>query len=179
MNKKIITIAGIVFALIFVIILAVMMATITNKAENANTKLVDTLDSVDTTSLQAYDGQEVKGEAVVNAIKNVKSLGGQSKLEIIVYTGSSAASKIPAGKDSPIKLTSATDTVASQLSAVTGTGITSEKYGYVGGATVITAYSITDSTNAKYINNNAIFKSFIVKNANDVTVGIVFIQTNQ
>lgn len=88
MNKKIITIAGIVFALIFVVLLAVMMGTITTKTNSANSKLVDTLEMTDNTSLSIYDGTTVKGESVLNAIKNVKSLGGGMKLEIIVDTKS-------------------------------------------------------------------------------------------
>lgn len=87
MNKKIITIAGIVFALIFVVLLAVMMGTITNKANSANTKLVDTLEMTDNTSLETYaDESIVKGESVVSAIKNVKSIGGNLKLKITVIT---------------------------------------------------------------------------------------------
>lgn len=86
MNKKIITIAGIVFALIFVVLLAVMMGTITTKANSANSKLVDTLEMTDNTSLSIYDGTTVKGESVTNAIKNVKQIGGGIKLEITVTT---------------------------------------------------------------------------------------------
>lgn len=87
MNKKIITIAGIVFALIFVVLLAVMMGTITNKANSANTKLVDTLEMTDNTSLETYsDGSIVKGESVVSAIKNIKSIGGNLKLKVTVET---------------------------------------------------------------------------------------------
>lgn len=93
MNKKIITIAGIVFALIFVVLLAVMMGTITNKANSANTKLVDTLEMTDNSSLDSYaTGTIVKGESVVSAIKNVKSIGGNYKLTITVTTKSNTAS---------------------------------------------------------------------------------------
>ena len=91
MNKKIITIAGIVFALIFVVLLAVMMGTITTKANSANSKLVDTLEMTDNTSLSIYDGKTVKGESVLSAIQNVKSLGGGMKLEITVDTKSGSA----------------------------------------------------------------------------------------
>lgn len=86
MNKKIITIAGIVFALIFVVLLAVMMGTITTKANSANSKLVDTLEMTDNTSLSIYDGTTVKGESVTNAIKNVKQIGSGIKLHITVKT---------------------------------------------------------------------------------------------
>lgn len=86
MNKKIITIAGIIFALIFVVLLAVMMGTITTKANSANSKLVDTLEMTDNTSLSIYDNKIVKGESVISAIQNVRNLGGGVKLEITVKT---------------------------------------------------------------------------------------------
>lgn len=88
MNKKIITIAGIVFALIFVVLLAVMMGTITTKANSANSKLVDTLEMTDNTSLSIYDGKVVKGESVISAIQNIKNIGGGMKLQIDVKTKS-------------------------------------------------------------------------------------------
>lgn len=88
MNKKIITIAGIVFALIFVVLLAVMMGTITTKANSANSKLVDTLEMTDNTSLSIYDGKVVKGESVISAIQNIKNIGGGMKLQITVKTKS-------------------------------------------------------------------------------------------
>ena len=91
MNQKIITIATIVFALIFVVVLAVMMNTISNKAENANTKLVDTLDANDSQSLAIYESGVMKGESVIGAIKNIKSIGGHFKLNVIVVTGAGAS----------------------------------------------------------------------------------------
>lgn len=145
MGKKIITIASIVFALIFVVLLAVMMGTITNKGNSANTKLVDTLEMTDSTSLDTYaDGSIIKGEAVISAIKNVKTIGGNLKLQIIVKTASN---------------------------------ISGAKYGYVGsGATSITPYNITDSTDSDYINPNASFEVTQNVNANDIITGLTFTQ---
>lgn len=102
MNKKIITIAGIVFALIFVVLLAVMMGTITTKANSANSKLVDTLEMTDNTSLSIYDGTTVKGESVTNAIKNVKQIGGSYKLKIFVVTGDGAKNTYGYTSDTPV-----------------------------------------------------------------------------
>ena len=63
-----------------------MMGTITTKANSANSKLVDTLEMTDNTSLSIYDGTTVKGESVTNAIKNVKQIGSGIKLHITVKT---------------------------------------------------------------------------------------------
>lgn len=93
MNKKIITIAEIVFALIFVVILAVIMGTITNKGNSANTKLVDTLEMTDSSSLNSYaDNSIVKGESVKSAISQIKSIGGDLKLNVYVETKANSGS---------------------------------------------------------------------------------------
>lgn len=86
MNKKIITIAEIVFALIFVILLALFMSTISSKGNSANTQLINTLEQTSNTGTSSYDGVEMKGEAVKNAIKNIKTIGGDTKLEVKVHT---------------------------------------------------------------------------------------------
>lgn len=87
MGQKIITIAAIVFALVFVLILAVMMGTITNKANTANTQLADTLNMTANTGVDQYNNVVLKGESVISAIKNVKTIGGDLKLKVTVKTG--------------------------------------------------------------------------------------------
>ena len=87
MNQKIIDIAKIVFALIFVVLLAVMMGTISSKGNAANTQLVDTLEMTSNQNLDRYaDGAEVSGEAVVYAINNVDNIGGNTKMCVTVKT---------------------------------------------------------------------------------------------
>ena len=87
MNQKIIDIAKIVFALIFVVLLAVMMGTISSKGNAANTQLVDTLEMTSNQNLDRYaNGAEVSGEAVVYAINNVDNIGGNTKMCITVKT---------------------------------------------------------------------------------------------
>lgn len=155
MNKKIITIAGIVFALIFVVLLAVMMGTITTKANSANSKLVDTLEMTDNTSLSIYDGTTVKGESVTNAIKNVKQIGGGMKLEITVTTGKGVTDHY---------------------------GYTSRanKENTSEGKTDFSVTPRTDTpSNANsdyYINPSANFKAKLDANSNDVVTGINFTQ---
>lgn len=148
MSKKIITIAEIVFALIFVVILALFMSTITNKGNSANTKLVDTLEMTDNTSLNSYDGSEMKGEAVINAIKNVKSIGGDLKLKVVVKTKMNTS-----GAEYGFTATSATEPVAYDGTAAS-----------------------KDSGHNDYINPSALFSSELVKNSNNVVTGITFTQ---
>lgn len=78
MNKKIITIAEIVFALIFVVLLAVFMATINSKGNSANNQLVDTLEATDSSNVKSYpNGGIVKGSTVEMAIDQINSLAGE------------------------------------------------------------------------------------------------------
>ena len=93
MNKKIITIAEIVFALVFVVLLSVFMATINSKGNQANNNLVDTLEMTNGTSIDKYikmgADETVKGTDVTSVATNYKTLGGSTKIEVVVITGKS------------------------------------------------------------------------------------------
>lgn len=157
MNKKIITIAGIVFALIFVVLLAVMMGTITTKANSANSKLVDTLEMTDNTSLSIYDGTTVKGESVTNAIKNVKQIGSGMKLEIKVTTGKGVT-------DYYGYTNNAKDENLSEDEEKIDFNITPR------------TSTPSETTSDYYINPSANFKATLDTNDNDVVKGIKFEQ---
>ena len=88
MNKKIITIAEIVFALIFVVLLAVFMATINSKGNSANNQLVDVLESTDSSNVKSYpNGGNVKGSTVEMALDQISSLAGDiNTFKIMVTT---------------------------------------------------------------------------------------------
>jgi type II secretory pathway pseudopilin PulG len=91
MSGKIRTIVMIVFALIFVVVLAVIMATIMSNAERANTQLVDTLDANAAHSLQTYESGTIKGSSVIGAINNIRTIGGQNRMDVRVTTGTTEA----------------------------------------------------------------------------------------
>ena len=174
MNKKIITIAEIVFALIFVVLLAVFMATINSKGNSANNQLVNTLESTGTTSLQNYEGKDVKGSTVVTALDNYgkdvkgstvvtaldnyKSIGEELKLTMIVTT----------------KATTADDEITDGDKG-THTG---KAYGYKENGGEYDAYSAS-ADDDDYINQSANFHCELVKNANDVVIGIHFVQEGE
>ena len=160
MNKKIITIAEIVFALIFVVLLAVFMATINSKGNSANNQLVNTLESTGTTSLQNYDGKDVKGSTVVTALDNYKSIGEELKLTMVVSTAADADGD-----------------------GATVTGADGAHKGYLYGydnaeltrGKELPAYSAS-ADQPKYINQSANFHCELIKNSNDVVIGIHFVQ---
>lgn len=95
MNKKIITIAEIVFALIFVVLLAVFMATINSKGNSANNQLVDVLESTDSSNIKSYpNGGTVKGSTVEMALDQINSLAGDiNTFKITVKTDMNTAGK--------------------------------------------------------------------------------------
>ena len=142
MNKKIITIAEIVFALVFVVLLAVFMATINSKGNQANNQLVDTLDSTGGTSITKYETMEsVKGTVVVNAVQNYTTLSSDAKLTVGVKT---------------------------VLGSV-------ELYGYDAKGETYDMYN-ESSTSENYINPKADFEVRVVRNNNDVIIGLAFAQ---
>ena len=151
MNKKIITIAEIVFALIFVVLLAVFMATINSKGNSANNQLVNTLESTGTTSLQNYDGKDIKGSTVITALDNYKSIGEELKLTMVVET------KMDKSDNDDL------------------TGHKGTSYGYDKHGDELPAYSATPEED-KYINQSANFRAELVRNSNDVVIGIHFVQ---
>ena len=169
MNKKIITIAEIVFALIFVVLLAVFMATINSKGNAANTQLVNTLDSTGTTSTQNYNGTDVKGSTVTTALDNFKSIGGDNKITMIVQTSMGNTSSDP---DKPHW---------GKLSGTIGNNTNANVYGYMYGYNedgVELPKYMASAEDAWYINPSGNFHCELIYNANDVVVGIYFEQTS-
>lgn len=149
MNKKIITIAEIVFALIFVVLLAVFMATINSKGNSANNQLVDTLEATDSSNVKSYpNGGTVKGSTVEMALDQINSLAG----EVNTFTITVKTQLNPDNHE---------DTEGD-----TGNGI------YTKGST----YNVTNSKNINYINSKADFKCEHVTNENGIIIGLTFTQ---
>lgn len=166
MNKKIITIAEIVFALVFVVLLAVFMATINSKGNQANSQLVDTLNSNSMTSISSYiqmesTGTPVKGTVVINACNNYSMIGQDNKLQIKVITGKKNpqteknygfATKGPIDKD------------------LSGSNKEVDLGDEIGG------YTEPNSNAKHYINPSGNFNIKMEQNDNDVYTGITFTQ---
>ena len=73
MDKKIITIVEIVFAMVFVMIMALLFKTVTDNT-NKQTKLMENLqESITNTELQSYDGTRVSGDTVRSVINKMES----------------------------------------------------------------------------------------------------------
>ena len=164
MNKKIITIAEIVFALVFVVLLSVFMATINTKGNQANNQLVDTLEMTSGTSIDKYvqmsgTDEVVKGTDVANVASNYKTLGGNAKIQIKVITIANST-----GKDYGY---------LTQEESMSVGGKTIKKGGDLGG------YVAPSSTDENYINPTADFKVKVDVSNNGVYDLITFTQVNK
>lgn len=174
MDLKIIKIAGIVFAIVFIGLMAVVMGVIMNKGNNASSKMNDTLSMTDTFDLSTYEnGSPIIGEAVRNAISNGKTIGGTGKLVFIVKTSASTTETIYGY--------ATTGTVSSGGSGGSSTGFgkgkndTSISFTWSPASAFNGTFSNT-VTDADYINPSASFKCDLLVNNNDVIVGIYFEQ---
>ena len=171
MNKKIITIAEIVFALIFVVLLAVFMATINSKGNAANTQLVNTLDGTGTTSTQSYNGTDVKGSTVTTALDNFKSIGGDNKITMVVTTKMGSEDH----EDDTHIWDEVSGTIAGSEDESSAEGYV---YGYDNGTGSELPKYTASAEDPWYINPSANFHCELIYNANDVVIGIWFNQTN-
>lgn len=90
MGSRIQKIAFIIFALLFVAIMAVMNSTVLNLGTNGNKQLSTTLQTSDTASLEVYNDATVAGSTVLSAAKNPSSVSSTA-LKIGVLTKAAAS----------------------------------------------------------------------------------------
>lgn len=164
MNEKIIAIAGIVFALIFIVLLAVMMSTVTEKTNTANAQMVDTLAMTEGTDVSQLDGEDVKGNYVISTINNGKTSSGEKMAYLVKTRASDDYVYYGYGSDSGNNV-DITDESAAE------TGISQ-----VGMGNEYKSYNITDSSSPDYVNETDVFILNVLKNNNDVVVGVAFTQ---
>lgn len=89
MNKKILTVAGIIFALVFILLLAIMFGNISTKTSDSTNKMVDTFNATDNTNSDAYaEGANYKGSEVIALIQNIDAITGSSNTTVKVKQSS-------------------------------------------------------------------------------------------
>lgn len=168
MDKKILTISGIVFALLFVVILSIMMGIITSKSNDATAQLTETLGGAENISLSKYDDADIKGNSVTAAISSGKSMSVDSKMFFLVKTLSGDVSCYGYG--------SKTDGTALSNLVYMKDGTLEPFTETVNSVTTYKDYSGKSSSDDSYINEKADFHSYLVENSNGVTLGIYFEQ---
>lgn len=88
MNKKIITIAEIAFALIFIILMSLIFSNVLGFGNGANANLAKIKEYAAEASLTPYDNTIVSGDTVVSTINKMKETDDGLKLSYIVETRS-------------------------------------------------------------------------------------------
>lgn len=170
MNKKIITIAEIVFALVFVVLLAVFMATINSKGNDANNQLVNVLGNTGTgtiESFQSLEGTTCKGTVVVDAATNYHNLTNDgTKIQVKVVTGRDGKTVRYYG------YLTMTGTLSSNE-----TQLNKEKAAQIKKGDEIGKYNKPASNAKDYINPNGDFEIKVESNSNGVLSSLIFTQT--
>jgi hypothetical protein len=168
------------------------------KGNSANSKLDDTLQVVDSTSLTAYpENTVIKGKAVINAIRNIESIGGNIKLGVTVRTLANAT------VDSTGKVTNEASSKVNIYGYATGVNgtdgnLTDNASGGIGGGYILAnvdttdvdtlypsklvkstsnmQYKVIDPSVANYINPAANFRIYTYITQSNVVDGLAFVQ---
>ena len=96
LNKKLITIAEIIFALVFIVMLAVLFTSVMNFSKDTNTKIEGLQKQIADAELESYNGGKndnnkmvVSGATVQSTINKLKTTNNGLKLSYIVKIGTS------------------------------------------------------------------------------------------
>lgn len=99
MGSRIQHIAFIVFALLFVAIIAVINTGILNMGTNANKTLSTTVQTSNSSTLELYNNTTISGDTVANAAKNPDSLANTSMAVFVVTNANNTTPKVYTNKD--------------------------------------------------------------------------------
>ena len=177
MGEKILTIAKVVFALVFVIVLAVLVSVIMGKMSSSTTKLTNTLEATDATTVDAYDDTTIKGSEVITVLNAGQSMGGDSKLAFIVNNKNTDADGLKCYGYGDFSDVASDECFEKDLStAIPYAYHTTTKKGIATKADTYVQYNQTDSRKADYISTSASYKSTLLYNKNGALKGIIFVQ---
>lgn len=84
MSNRIQTIAGIIFSLVFIAVLATMNSSVLQFGSNVNRRVSNTVSVSQHYELDVFDGTQVTGDTVISAINNKDTLTSGLQLNIIV-----------------------------------------------------------------------------------------------
>ena len=153
MNQKILMIAGIVFALVFIIAIAGILSGVINFSENMNRGISHLNEQIMESEFEIYNNTTVSGDRVVAAINRLKETKSGLKMSYAVYTTSGWQYYGHQG----FSVNAGDDTVS------------------FGSSVAYRSYNTgTQVTDAGFISPAKEYKSTIVMNKNGVVVGIAF-----
>lgn len=171
MNKKIITIAEVGFALIFVIIMAVIVSTVLGFGNKANISLSSMEQAMEEADLAIYNGQTVSGDTVTATINKLKETKNGIKMSYVVNSNDTNG-WIAYGNKS---IVARTDSTASSLYYYNYSTQTVEELTdlQVGTSGEYASYNIKPGEEG-FISPVDEYEANLVFNTNSVVVGVMF-----
>lgn len=160
MGKKIITIAEIAFAVVFIMIIAVLFRTVMGFGDNANNTLNNIQKSIEDAEMQSYDNSIVSGDNVVSTINKLMETKNNVRLSYLVDGESYGYSVLASPGSGKVY-----DSAGSEISSV-GTVTANSSY-----KKYPTSLRPGDS---EFISPVAEYESQLAFNANGTLVGIIF-----
>lgn len=175
MNQKIITIAGILFAVIFIVALALVFKNVMRFTDTANKQLTHIQELVESADLSAYDRKVVSGDSVVSAINKFREASNGTKMSYVVidadnenqYYGMHKFKDITAVKKDP----SSVEENMQNIDYYKPVKLDDSNDDY----TTYYPYDTTIKLGTKgSINPVTEYESYILMTENDVIIGVVF-----
>jgi hypothetical protein len=165
MDRKIMTIVSIVFALVFVLMLAMLFNIVSSTGNEATDTFGSTRDSIVYNEVKQFDDTEVSGATVISTINNLTENKSGTKMRYLVVNNESSSTNKCIKVYGYIGSSPVTcDTVAKGKEEIKGNTPNSE----------YALYKVTDKTSGDFINSSSRYKSELVKSDNDVVLGIMF-----
>lgn len=165
MNKKIIEIAGMSFALVFIVLMALIFGNVIDFGNRANDSIMDLKQAVVDADIEQYNGSIVSGDTVISTINKLKETKNGIKMSYAVCSGSESSSS--AWSYYGFKVLKYDSSVGSSGGYI-GTTAASDSY---------TSYKTSlKPGNSGYISPVQEYTSKVVVNDNGVLVGIKFIK---
>lgn len=164
MNKKLITIAEIVFAIAFIILMAKIFGTVNGFGNTVNNQLVNIQLAIDESDMISYDNSVVSGDSVRSMINNMKETKNGIKLSYLVANEISHDSYGYGGL-----VTEAGNT------AIDSNGDVIENLGVGNLSSNYSKYDIsTQVSKETFINPVDKYESHLVFNQNGALIGVIF-----
>ena len=164
MNKKMITIAEIMFAIMFIVLMATLFNTVTRFGNQANNMILNIQQSIEDSDLKAYDNAIISGDAVRSLINGMKETRNGTKMSYMVdISGTKNAYGYKAVTTDSSAANAAYDSSAQEVS---GVYIKNSEADY---ASYNTSTEITDSS---FINPVDQYETKLIFNANGIAIGI-------
>lgn len=164
MDHKIVTIAGIVFSMVFIMIMASIFFVAQDYGESTHNEMLNTKQRAVAAELESYNERIVSGDTVISTINKMKETTDGLKLSYGVC------------------VTSPSEEGNWQWYGYGGLKYSSESGAsgyYTGTQSTVTSYKLYDTTikpgTDGYVSPTKEFKAHLISNTNGIIVGIVFI----